>query len=187
MMSEAAPEEVGLRLIQIVRDRRRRHREKLAAIKLLGHDDGAWADLFRRGDWAPLPVGHGGRCGHCGAEIDPSLNHCAQCGAEWGPNARRADLYRQIVVLSLAAALSVLAGYASALWLRRHFDAAIARGEAINPEMIETLASFSWLLCGVLMMILLTYMIEHFHLAPIGHWRKKHPPVEAGGRRKADG
>ena len=175
-----------MRLIEMWRERRRRRKERMAATERLGRDDTAWSELFRRDEWALPPAGHAGRCGQCGAEVNLADCRCPQCGAEWNPNTRRGDLYRHIAVLVAATLLSVLAGYASAVWLHAHFDAAIARGEAINPEMVDTLASFSWLLCGVLLMIGLTYVIERFNLAPIGHWRKKRAHVEAGRRRKAD-
>jgi len=163
---------------------RQRHRhERLAAAHRLGRDDDAWAELFRRDEWAPLPAGHLGRCGRCGGENDLHEHHCVHCGAEWRANARRGDLTRQILVIGGAVGLSVLAGYAGAVWVRGLFE-----GKEANPEMVETLASFSWLFFGVLAMIALTYAIERFNLAPVGHWRKKrdHAP-EGGNRRKSDG
>ena len=163
-------------------ERQRRHKEGLAAAKRLGHDDAAWAALFRRHDWSPLPAGHLGRCGRCGAAIDLAQHDCPSCGAVWGANARRGDLTRQILVVGAAVALSVLSGYGSTVWVRAQFE-----GKNANPEMVETLASFSWLFFGVVAMIVLTYAIERFNLAPIGHWRKKRAPaVESANRRKRD-
>jgi hypothetical protein len=174
------------RLIEAVRERRRKHREGLAASKRLGRDEAAWSELFRRDDWAPPAAGHIGRCGHCGARIDMTLVHCPQCGAEWRPNTRRSDLYRQAVVYGAALALAVLAGYAGAGRVRAHFDGIVTRGDVVNPEMVDTLASFTWLFCSVLVMIGLTYAIER--LAPIGHWRKMraHPVEDSGRRRRED-
>ena len=172
------------RVIEALRERRRRHKEGLVASKRLGQDDAAWAELFRRDDWAPPAAGHVGRCGHCGARIDLTLVHCPHCGAEWRPNTRRSDLYRQVVVYGVALVLSVFAGYTGAGWVRARFETVRARGEYVNPEMIDTLSSFAWLFCSVLVMIGLTYAIER--LAPIGHWRKMraHPhPVEGRDRR----
>jgi len=161
------------------RDRRRRHKEALAAAKRLARDDSAWAELFRREDWAAPSAGHVGRCGHCGAEIDLTLIQCSNCGAEWRLNTRRSDLYRQLVAYAASVALSVAVGYSSTAWLRAHFDAVRARGEWVNPEMVDTLASFLWVTLGVLTMIGCTYVIER--LAPNGHWR-----ADRGGQRKTD-
>lgn len=178
-----------MQLVEAWRERRRLRKERLAATKRLGQDESAWTELFRHPDWAPMPVGHMGRCGQCGARIDLDHHRCPHCGAEWRHNTRRGDLYRQIAVLSGATVVSVLSGYGCALWLRAHFAAMVARGQAVNPEMVETLAAFLWMLSGVLMMIILTYAIERFNLAPIGHWRlqRAHPPAESGKRRKTDG
>lgn len=176
------------RLIAALRERRRRHKEGLAASKRLGRDDDAWAALFRRDDWAPPVAGHIGRCGQCGARMDLTLVQCPQCGAEWRPNTRRSDLYRQIVVYGAALALSAFSGYAGAGWVHGHFERIQASGDLVNPEMIDTLASFTWVFCSVLMMIGLTYAIER--LAPIGHWRqtRAHPhPVKGGERRRRKG
>lgn len=169
-------------------ERERRRKERLAAAHRLGRDESAWAELFRRDDWAPLPAGHFGRCGRCGGEIALHQHHCPHCGAEWGPNARRGDLTRQILVIGAAIILSILAGYGSTLWVRDRFAAAMARGEEINPEMVDTLASFSWLFFGVIAMIAFTYAIERFNLAPVGHWRKKrdHAGEGASQRRRRD-
>ena len=174
------------RLIGALRERRRRHREGLAASKRLGRDDAAWAELFRRDDWAPPVAGHIGRCGHCGARIDLTLVQCPHCGSEWKPNTRRSDLYRQVVVYGAALILSALAGYGGAGWVRARFEAIRANGDFVNPEMVDTLASFTWLFCSVLAMIALTYAIER--LAPIGHWRKaRTQPVEGSERRRKRG
>lgn len=163
--------------------RQRRHKERLAAAKRLGQDDAAWAALFRRQEWSPLPAGHLGRCGRCGAAIDLAHHDCPSCGAVWGANARRGDLTRQILVIGAAVALSVLCGYGSTVWVHDRFE-----GKNANPEMVETLASFSWLFFGVIAMIVLTYAIERFNLAPVGHWRKKRAEKpDAGRRRKGDG
>lgn len=153
------------------RDRQRRHKRALAASDRLGRDDAAWAELFRRSDWAPPAAGHLGRCGHCSTRIDAALHQCPSCGAEWKPNRRRSDLYRQVAAYGAATAFSVVLGHAVAAWLRAHFAAIEARGETVNPEMVDTLASFLWLFCGVMAMIGLTYAIER--LAPTGHWRRK--------------
>lgn len=175
-----------VRLFDAWRRRRIRHKEALAASERLGSDDAAWAELFRRPDWKAPPAGHYGRCGACGARIDLSVVRCGDCGAEWRPNKRRTDLYRQILVYGLALALSALSGHAGASWVRTSFGRAAERGDAANPEMVETLSSFTWLFCGVMMMIGLTFAIER--LAPTGHWRKAkaHPP-EGGGRRRRGG
>jgi hypothetical protein len=164
-------------------DRERRRKERLIAAQRLGRDDSAWAELFRRDEWAPVPAGHLGRCGRCGGEIELHQHHCPHCGAEWGPNARRGDLTRQIVVIGAATLLSVLIGYASTLWVHGRFE-----GSGANPEMVDTLASFSWLFFGVISMIVFTYAIERFNLAPVGHWRKKREPAgaEPGTRRRRD-
>jgi len=174
------------RSIEAWRDWRGRHKQALAASKRLSGDDTVWAELFRREDWAPPAAGHIGRCGQCGARIDLTLVQCAQCGADWLPNTRKSDLYRQVVVYTVALTVSALAGYGGASWLRAHFDGIRARGEFVNPEMVDTLTSFTWLVCSVLMMIGLTYAIER--LAPIGHWRKRlaHPGAEEGRRRRSD-
>ena len=170
--------EIFLRFVE----RHRRRKARLAASHRLGRDDSAWTELFRRDEWAPLPAGHFGRCGRCGGEIDLHEHLCPHCGAVWGANARRGDLTRQILVVGAAIALSVLSGYGSTVWVRAQFE-----GKNANPEMVETLASFSWLFFGVVAMIVLTYAIERFNLAPIGHWRKKRPQApEPGGRRKSD-
>jgi hypothetical protein len=169
-------------LIEILRrlvERQRHRKERLAAAHRLGRDDGAWAELFRRDEWAPLPAGHLGRCGRCGASLDLASHHCPNCGAEWGGNARRGDLTRQILVVGGATALSVLLGYGSTAEVRSLFE-----GKDANPEMVETLASFSWLFFGVVSMIALTYAIERFNLAPVGHWRKKRDPGPASGNRR---
>jgi hypothetical protein len=174
------------RLIEALRERRRRHKHGLAASKRLGQDDAAWAELFRRDDWAPPAAGHIGRCGHCGARIDLTLVQCPQCGSEWKPNTRRSDLYRQAVVYGVALILSGYSGYAGAGWVHGHFERIQASGDFVNPEMVDTLASFTWVFCSVLMMIALTYAIER--LAPIGHWRKgRAQPVEGGERRRKRG
>jgi hypothetical protein len=170
------------RLVEAVRARRRKHREGLAASERLGRDEAAWSELFRRDDWAPPAAGHIGRCGHCGARIDLTLVQCPQCGAEWKPNMRRSDLYRQAAVYGAALALSAAAGYGGAGRVRAHFDALRAHGELINPEMVDTLAAFSWLFCSVLMMIVLTYAIER--LAPIGHWRRVRARQGGGNERR---
>jgi hypothetical protein len=173
------------RLIEGWNARRRRHKEALAASKRLGRDDAAWAELFRREDWSPPPVGHYGRCGHCDAELDRAASRCPQCGAEWRLNTRRSDLYRQAIVYSIALTVSVLMGYGSAVWLRIRFDAIRAGGAFVNPEMVDTLASFSWVFVGVLMMIAFTYAIER--LAPTGHWRvRRVRSAEGDERRKRD-
>ena len=172
-------------LIEAWRRRRLRHKAALEASKRLGRDEAAWAELFRRKDWAPPAAGHYGRCGQCGSRINLSLVQCPHCGAEWKPNTRRSDLYRQLAAYGSAVTLSVLAGYASAVWLRGHFAAVGARGEFVNPEMVDTLASFSWVFFGVLMMIVFTYAIER--LAPIGHWRIRRGHLPDGEeRRKSD-
>jgi len=168
-----------LQLAGAWRDRRRRHKEALAASRRLGRDDAAWAELFRREDWAPPAAGHVGRCGHCGARIDLTQVQCSHCGAEWRLNTRRSDLYRQLVVYGIAVGLSAAVGYSSAAWLRAHFDAVRARGDWVNPEMVDTLASFSWVTLSVLTMIGCTYVIER--LAPTGHWR-----ADRAGQRKTD-
>lgn len=174
-----------LRLVDAWRDRRRRHKEGLEASKRLGHDEAAWAQLFRREDWSGPKVGHYGRCGNCGAELDRAASRCPKCGAEWRPNMRRSDLLRQVAVYSVAVAASALAGYAGAGWLRSHFEAIEARGEFVNPEMVDTLASFTWLFCSVMAMIGFTYVIER--LAPTGHWRKEQTHAEDGkAGRKTD-
>jgi hypothetical protein len=174
------------RLVGMWQARRRRHREALAASKRLGRDDAAWAELFRREDWGPKAAGHLGACGQCGKQLDPSAHHCPYCGAEWRHNTRRSDLYRQALAYGAALALSALAGYLGASWLRARFAAIEARGDSVNPEMVDTLSSFTWLFCSVLMMIGLTYAIER--LAPIGHWRKAkaHPAERSGERRRRD-
>jgi len=178
--------EVLYRLIEAVRQRRRKHREGLAASKRLGRDEAAWSELFRRDDWAPPVAGHIGRCGDCGARIDLTLVQCPHCGAEWKPNTRQSDLFRQVIVYGAALALSAAAGYAGAGQVHAHFDGIQARGEFVNPEMVDTLAAFTWLFCSVLAMIGLTYAIER--LAPIGHWRKVHAhPVEGSQRRRRRG
>jgi hypothetical protein len=177
---------VLFRSIDAWRQWRRRHKEALAASKRLSSDETAWVELFRRDDWAPPAAGHIGRCGHCGSRIDLTLVQCPHCGAEWKPNTRRSDLYKQVVVYSGAVTLSALAGYAGASWLRAHFAGIQARGEFVNPEMIDTLTSFTWLFCSVLMMIALTYAIER--LAPIGHWRTaKAQPAEGNSDRRKRG
>lgn len=174
------------RLIEAWHDRRRRHRHALAATKRLGRDETAWAELFRRHDWAPPPVGHLGTCGQCGERIEASAHQCRYCGAEWKPNTRRRDLYRQIAAYSVALSLSALSGYAGAAWLRLRFARFEERGDFVNPEMVDTLSSFTWVFCSVLMMIALTYVIER--LAPTGHWRKAHShAVERGGERRRRG
>ena len=176
-----------MQLIETLRERHRKHRERIAATKRLGRDETVWAELFRRDEWAPPPAGHAGRCGQCLAEIDLALSQCPHCHAEWNHNTRRGDLYRHIAVLAAATLISALSGYAGSLWLHARFAAAIARGEPINPEMVDTLASFLWLFCSVMMMIGLTYVIEKFDLAPIGHWRRpRAQPAEGNGRRKRD-
>jgi len=177
------------RLVENFRNQHRKRKERLLATKRLGRDESAWAELFRRDDWAPQPVGHAGRCGRCGSRIDPAAHHCPDCGAQWQPNARRSDLYRQILVIGTALALSALFGYAAQRQLRSHFDAAIARGDYVNDEMVDTLTSFLWLFCSVLLMLGFTYVIEKLDLAPIGHWRKMLTQAanESGGRRKDDG
>lgn len=174
------------RLIEAWRHRRRRHKEGLAASKRLGRDEAAWAELFRRDDWAPPAAGHIGRCGQCGARMDLTLVQCPHCGAEWRPNTRRSDLYRQVVVYGVALALSAFSGYAGDGWVRAHFEGIQASGDSVNPEMVDTLASFTWVFCSVMMMIGLTYAIER--LAPIGHWRKvRAQPVEGSERRRKRG
>jgi hypothetical protein len=176
-----------VRLIDTLRERQRKRRERLAASQRLGHDEAAWSTVFRRDDWAPPPVGHSGRCGQCGAALDLTHSQCPQCGAEWNPNTRRGDLYRHSAVLAAATAVSALSGYGASVWLHVHFDDIRARGERVNPEMVDTLASFLWLFCSVMLMIGLTYMIEKLDLAPIGHWRgRRAPPVDASSRRKSD-
>jgi len=167
------------------RDRRRRHKEALAAAKRLARDDSAWAELFRRDDWAAPAAGHVGRCGHCGAQIDLTLVQCGHCGAEWRLNTRRSDLLRQLAAYGIAVSLSVAVGYFSAAWLRAHFDAVRARGEWVNPEMVDTLASFSWVTLGVLTMICCTYVIER--LAPTGHWRGRRAHHSEGDERRKPG
>jgi len=174
------------RSIDAWRGWRSRHKQAWAASKGLGGDGTAWAELFRREDWAPPVAGHVGRCGPCGAPIDLTLVQCSHCGAEWLPNTRRSDLYTQVVVYTAALALSALAGYGGAFWLRAHIDASLASGEFVNPEMVDALSSFTWLFCSVLTMIVLTYAIER--LAPIGHWRtrRSHPAAEESRRRRKD-
>lgn len=158
-----------------------RHRKRrLAAAHRLGQDHDAWAELFRRDEWAAPPVGHLGRCGRCGSPIELAHHDCPNCGAVWGANARRGDLVRQLLVVGAAVMLSVLAGYGSTEWVRRQFE-----GKDANPEMVETLASFSWLFFGVVSMIVLTYAIERFNLAPVGHWRKKRADKTGPGQRRA--
>jgi hypothetical protein len=174
-----------LRWVAAWRDGRRRHREGLAASKRLGSDPAAWAQVFRRADWTPPPAGHPGRCGQCGARLELAARQCPQCKAGWKPNMRRVDLYRQIAIYSSALLVSGGSGYLGSEWVRRCFDAVRARGDKINPEMIDTLASFTWLFCGVLVMIGLTYAIER--LAPAGHWRKpRAEPRQGGERRRKD-
>ena len=174
-----------LRLVDAWRDRRRRHRKALEVSKRLGRDDAAWAELFRRAEWSGPPVGHYGRCGNCGADLDKAASRCPQCGAEWRPNMRRSDLYRQVAVYSVALAVSALAGYAGAGWLRAYFEAIEARGDFVNPEMVDTLASFTWLFCSVMAMIGFTYLIEW--LAPTGHWRQQRAhPADEDLQRKTD-
>ena len=172
-------------LVEAWRDRQRRHKERLAVSKRFSRDATAWAELFRREDWAPPAAGHYGRCGQCGARINLALVQCPRCGAEWKPNARRSDLYRQVVAYGSAIILSVAGGYVGAVWLRAHFALVKAKGEFVNSEMVDTLASFSWILLSVLMMIGFTYAIER--LAPMGHWRntRGHAASEEG-RRKSD-
>jgi len=173
------------RFIEAWRARRRRHEEAFAASKRLGKDEAAWAELFRRQDWSPPAAGHIGRCGHCGARINPAVVQCPKCGAEWRLNTRRSDLYRQIVAYGLALTVSALSGYGGGLWVRARFDAIRDGGAFVNPEMVDTLESFTWLFCGVLMMIAFTYAIER--LAPTGHWRKDRVRVPGGEtRRKSD-
>ncbi len=176
---------VLFRSVETWRGWRSRHRQALAASKRLGGDDTAWAELFRREDWAPPAAGHMGRCGDCGARIDLTLVQCSRCGAEWRPNTRKSDLYKQVAVYTVALTLSALAGYGGASRLRAHFDGIRASGEFVNPEMVDTLSSFSWLFCSVLMMIGLTYAIER--LAPIGHWRKRRAHHAGGGERRRRG
>jgi len=173
-------------LLQAWRARRRRHKEALAASRRLGSDQAAWAELFRREDWSPPVAGHIGRCGQCGARLDLTLVQCGNCGAEWRPNTRRSDLYRQFAAYGVALSLSVGCGYGATVWVRVHFDAIQAEGYFVNPEMVDTLASFSWVTVGVLMMIGWTYVIER--LAPTGHWRTRrlHHPPEGDTRRKKD-
>lgn len=174
------------RLIGALRENRRKHKKGVAASKRLGRDEAAWAELFRRDDWAPPVAGHIGRCGQCGARMDMTLVQCPQCGAEWKPNTRRSDLYRQAVVYCVALALSAYGGYLGAAWVHGHFDDIRANGDLVNPEMVDTLASFAWLFCSVLAMIGLTYAIER--LAPIGHWRtaRAQPSEGSEQRRKRD-
>jgi hypothetical protein len=170
------------RLAGAVRDRQSRHRRSLEASKRLGRDAAAWAELFRRDDWKPSRAGHLGRCGHCGAAIDAALHRCSRCGAEWKANSRRGDLHRQIAAYAAVTALSVIAGYGCAAILRAHFATIAARGEFVNPEMVDTLASFLWLFCGVVVMIGFTYVIER--VAPTGYWRKMSgDPGERRARR----
>jgi len=173
------------RLLQAWSARRQRHKEALGAAKRLGSDQAAWAELFRREDWSPPVAGHIGRCGQCGARLDLTLVQCGNCGAEWRPNTRRSDLHRQIVAYGVAVSVSVAAGYSSSVWLHARFAAIQARGDFVNPEMVDTLASFSWVTVSVLMMIGWTYVIER--LAPTGHWRTRrlnHPDGDT--RRKKD-
>jgi len=114
------------------------------------------------------------------------LVQCPQCGAEWRPNTRRSDLYRQLIAYGVAVSLSVGSGFSCSVWLHAHFDAIRVKGDFVNPEMVDTLASFSWVTVSVLMMIGWTYVIER--LAPTGHWRAKRVVElpEGDSRRKQD-
>jgi hypothetical protein len=168
-----------------LRQKRRTALDKRASVERLGGDAQAWENVFRHPDWAPPPIGHGGRCDKCRTIVGPSEMICPDCGAEWAPNARKRDGHTLCAILALAIGLSLAAGYGCAQAFIAFYNAKLSRG-AGNDDFVSFAQSYLWFTCSILTLFAFTYLAERLKIAQAGFWRNPRETVASapsGDRR----